>query len=325
VLPGKWFWFLGGRIHFNPGAARQIRHDHPDVVVINGYSGLTNQLLMRHLRRHSIPWIFFGEVPGMNRRGLWGRVLRALARRPAVRWPDAIAAVGSQAVAAYRALAPDSCTVENIPYCCDLQLFVQAPRVAPADGSIRFLYCGQLIERKGVDLLLSAFVKLARQNSKATLTFLGEGPLRDDLATRVPPELASQIRFSGFQPIDALPKWFSEADVLVLPSRHDGWGVVVNQAIAAGLAVICSDAVGAAADLVEPDANGLIFPRGDEKALEECLRKLADHPNTVAQMGHRSWEMAGNWTPEHIAQRWYKLCSNVVARRGASRIETSND
>ncbi len=283
VLPGRWFWFAGGRIHYNPGAAKRILHDDPDVVVINGYSGLTNQIVMRQLRRRAVPWIFFGELPGMNRRGLLGRALRAVARRPAVRWPAAIAAVGSTAAAAYRALAPDSCPVENIPYCCDLQPFFAAPRTASPNGAVRFLYCGQLIHRKGVDLLASAFVQLARKNPKATLTFVGEGPLHGDLARLIPPELNSRIHFAGFQPIESLPRWFSQADVLVLPSRHDGWGVVVNQAIAAGLAVICSDAVGAAADLVEPQANGFIFPSGDQPKLAECLAQ----PRRPAESGRR--------------------------------------
>lgn len=318
VLPGRWFWFAGGRIHFNPGATRRILHDQPDVVVINGYSGLTNQIVMRQLRRQGIPWIFFGEVPGMNRRGLLGRVLRAVARRPAVRWPAAIAAVGSNAAAAYRALASNSCPVENIPYCCDLQAFLAAPRIPAPDGSIRFLYCGQLIHRKGVDLLTRAFVQLAQQHPKITLTLVGEGELRDDLTKFVPPELAPRIQFAGFQPVESLPHWFSKSDVLVLPSRHDGWGVVVHQAIAGGLAVICSDAVGAAADLVENGANGLIFPSGDQQKLHEALRTLADQPELVAPMGRRSRELAESWTLDRAVDRWYQLCSHVVAR-GAPR------
>ncbi len=314
VLPGRWFWFAGGRIHYNPGAARRILHDDPDLVVINGYSGLTNQIVMRQLRRRAVPWIFFGEVPGMNRRGLFGQALRAVARRPAVRWPAAIAAVGLHAAAAYRLVASESCPVENIPYCCDLQPFFAAPRTAAADGAVRFLYCGQLIHRKGVDLLARAFVPLAQQNPKAMLTFVGEGELRDELTRLIPPELASRIQFAGFQNVEKLPRWFSQSDVLVLPSRHDGWGVVVNQAIAAGLPVICSDAVGAAHDLVEHGANGLVFPSGDQLKLEQSLRTLADQPDMVAQMGRRSREIAENWTVDHAVDRWYQLCSQVVGR-----------
>ena len=244
---------------------------NPDVVVVTGYSGITNQLVMRDLRRRRIPWIFFGEVPGLNRRGWVGTMLRNIARRPAVRWPAAIAAVGSRAVTEYRKLASASCAVENIPYCCNIEPFHQAEREPTPCGAVRFLYCGQLIRRKGVDLLLHAFIDVARSNSLATLTLVGDGPLRDELLLQIPTDLAARIRFAGFQPVEELPPWFSQADVFVLPSRHDGWGVVVNQALAAGLAIVSSDAVGAAADLVQPGVNGCVFPAGDAKNLRDAL------------------------------------------------------
>ena len=285
---------------------------NPDVVVVTGYSGFTNQLVMRNLRRRRIPWIFFGEVPGLNRRGWVGTMLRNIARRPAVRWPAAIAAVGSRAAAEYRKLAPASCAVENIPYCCDIEPFLQAEHEPTSCGAVRFLYCGQLIRRKGVDLLLHAFIAVARTNSLATLTLVGDGPLRDELLVQVPKDLAARIRFAGFQPVEELPRWFSHADVFVLPSRHDGWGVVVNQAIAAGLAVVCSDAVGAATDLVQSGVNGLIFPSGDEKKLAEYLSTLNNQPNLVAAMGSRSRELAGRCTPVRLVQRWYELCSKLL-------------
>ncbi|HTQ40764.1 MAG TPA: glycosyltransferase family 4 protein [Pirellulales bacterium] len=312
VLPGKWFWLMGGRIHVNPQAAQRILTHRPEVIVVTGYSGITNQLVMRALRRRKIPWIFYGERPGLKRRGVLGQALRAVARHPAVRWPSAIAAVGTSAVAQYQVLAPAHCPVENIPYCCNLQPFLSIDRGLRFEGPIRFLYCGQLIERKGVDLLLDAYLKLSRGCSSTTLTFVGEGPLRDELSRRVPGDLQERIHFAGFQPVNQLPKWFANSDVLVLPSRHDGWGVVVNQAIAAGLAVVCSDAVGAAKDLVEDGQSGLIFPAGDGSALANCMAQLASDPEKVKCMGSCSRELAAAWTPEQAVERWYNICSQVV-------------
>ena len=70
--------------------------------------------------------------------------------------------------------------------------------------------------------------------------------------------------------------------MFVLPSRHDGWGVVVNQAIAAGLPVICSDAVGAAADLVSNGVNGYVFPSGNVEQLAEAMASFARIPAIAA-------------------------------------------
>ncbi|MBI4470310.1 MAG: glycosyltransferase family 4 protein [Acidobacteria bacterium] len=315
VLTGGWFWFLDGRIHYNPGAARRVLAERPDVAVVAGYSGLTNQLVMRALRRRRIPWVFYGELPGMNRHGLVRRALRRIAQKPAVRWPSAIAAIGSKAAASYRALAPDDCPVYNIPYCCDMQPFIEMPRRANPNGGVRFLYCGQLIERKGADLLLDSFLPVARENLHATLTFVGEGPLRQALQQRVPHELVSRICFTGFQPVAELPRWFAKADVLVLPSRHDGWGVVVNQGLAGGMAVVCSDAVGAAADLVKPYVNGLIFPSGDGQSLRQLLFALAGRPNRAEEMGQRSREIALGHTPRQAVERWNEVLSAVLSAR----------
>ncbi len=85
-----------------------------------------------------------------------------------------------------------------------------------------------------------------------------------------------------------MPGLFARADVFILPSRYDGWGVVVNQAIGAGLPVICSDAVGAGYDLVEPEVNGLRFPAGDVAALAGCMERLAADPALAKQWGAAS-------------------------------------
>ena len=130
----------------------------PDVVVVGGYAGLTNQAVMRWLHRKRIPWAFWGERPGMTRRSGVGAGLRRLAQRPALRWADGIAAIGSQAVETYQRLSKARCPVANIPYCCDMEPFFEIRRGDDVGKRpIRFLYCGQLIHRKGVDLLVDAF------------------------------------------------------------------------------------------------------------------------------------------------------------------------
>ena len=123
-------------------------------------------------------------------------------------------------------------------------------------------------------------------------------------------------RFAGFQPVAELPQLFAEADVFVLPSRHDGWGVVVNQAIAAGMPVICSDAVGAAADLVVENENGRLFPAGNGARLAEVMTSFADQAEKIRKFGQRSREFAADRTPERSVDRWYGFLSAIVAKKG---------
>ena len=84
--------------------------------------------------------------------------------------------------------------------------------------------------------------------------------------------------FLGHRAPAELPGLFAEADAFVLPSRHDGWGVVINEALGAGLPIIVSDGVGAAHDLVTHGVNGLITPAGDACALRDALVLLACDP-----------------------------------------------
>jgi glycosyltransferase involved in cell wall biosynthesis len=202
--------------------------------------------------------------------------------------------------------------VESIPYCCNLDSFLAIPRPRTRAGNVRFLYCGQLIPRKGVDLLMRAFCEVAEQHHNVTLTLVGDGPLQSELAAAVPEPLRPQVRFTGFQPVDALPKFFADADVFVIPSRHDGWGVVVNQAVAAGLPVIASDAVGAAADLVAEGKNGYIVPAGETAPLAAAMRLIVSQPDQIDAFSEQSRRRASECTPERNVERWVSLARRVI-------------
>ncbi|HEV8000053.1 MAG TPA: glycosyltransferase family 4 protein [Planctomycetaceae bacterium] len=321
VLPGGWRNIAGGRVHWNSGVIRAIRKSRPDLVVVSGYNSLTCQRAMRWLHRRRTPWVFWGEIPGMRALGGLRGALRSVAQRPALRWPDAIAAIGVKAVEEYRRLAGPRMEVVNIPYHTDLKPFLDAPRKNSAE-SVRVLYCGQLIERKGLRTLLEAFLNLADEFPQAELILVGEGPLRESLAAQVPARLKDRVIFAGFQPVDELPTFFSQADLFVLPSLHDGWGVVVNQALAAGLPVICSSAVGAAADLVS-EQNGSVVPPADVPALAVALRRLfADRALRIA-FGEHSRTVAQDQLPSRGADRWVELAERVLDRRASAPVSAT--
>src|SRR5206468_3627451 len=138
-----------------------------------------------------------------------------------------------------------------------LSAFLSSPRRVRRDGRLRFFFCGQMIRRKGVDLLLIAFDRLITRGVDIELLLVGREADLPEFMSAMSPEARARVRYEGFQAPERLPEYFSQADVFVLPSRHDGWGVVVNQALGAGLPVITSDAVGAGLDLVEDGVNGL--------------------------------------------------------------------
>jgi glycosyltransferase involved in cell wall biosynthesis len=319
VLPGGWFRFWRARVHVNSEVISSLRADRPDVVVIAGYNAVSSQLAMTWLRAARIPWIFWGELPGLEKRGQMARALRWLAQRPAVCLSSAVAAIGARAARVYRSMVSQDRPVWNIPYCCDLGPFRPGSKTATRQNGPRFLYCGQLVPRKGVDLLVRSFVRIAAKNPEATLTMLGAGPLKEELVRLIPEHVRPRVSFAGFREVEELPRFFAESDVFILPSHHDGWGLVVNQAIGAGLPVIASSAVGAAEDLVRDGENGVIFPAGDEASLTAALASFANEPERICNYGSRSLSSSERISPGRIVDRWYDLC-RCVADRGTQRI-----
>ncbi len=305
ILPGGCLTWGPSRFHWN---WHWPRLDQADVVIFNGYQNTIAQWAL-HTQARSIPCIFWGERMVANATGLKGQLQTALAS--GLHRCAAIAAIGSRATADYQQRFPGKLVV-NIPYYCNLASFSQhqppRPRTPPT-----ILFCGQMIARKGVDLLLNAFAQLLQAGLEARLLLVGREADLPQMLANLPPDVVNQIDYVGFQAPDALPQFFHQGDIFVLPSRYDGWGVVVNQALGAGLPLICSDSVGAAADLIKPGQNGTIFPAGDGEALYKALRHYVESPEALRQASQQSAQLAQDWVPQVGAQRWYEVITKVLA------------
>lgn len=143
---------------------------------------------------------------------------------------------------------------------------------ARGDGGFRAIYVGQLIHRKGVDLLLDAVARLPPP--PPPLTIVGTGGAEASLRARADRLGVSRtVSWRGVVPNEAIPGLMAGHDLLVLPSRFDGWGAVVNEALSVGTPVLCSTACGAADLLASPDAGGT-FRAGDASALAAALRRI---------------------------------------------------
>jgi glycosyltransferase involved in cell wall biosynthesis len=296
-LPGFWFSFGRARVHLN---WRLPRARDYDVIVCNTLMSLTGQWLMRAKLRGS-RWMFWGEKLGPRS---WRHDRLASPLRRAA----GIAAIGTLAGRDYAARFP-GVPVFNIPYHCELAAFNAARRTSEP-GATTFLFCGQMIARKGLDTLLAAFAQLP---GNTRLLLVGrEAELPAHLAA-LPFEVRARVRYAGFQPPESLPEFFAQADVFVLPSRYDGWGVVVNQALGAGLPIIASDQVGAAHDLVCAGANGFTFAAGNVTDLAEKMRPFVHDHTLPRRLGAASRAMAADWTPDCGAEKWAGALKAVSA------------
>ena len=158
----------------------------------------------------------------------------------------------------------------------------------------RLLFSGALIERKGVDLLARAFRDLVRANDHVQLDIVGDAPLRNTLMRALAP-VSGKVTFHGFRQWGDLPDYYAQAHILCVPSRYDGWGLVVPEGLAAGLPVIATDRMGAAIDLVRDGVNGWLAEAGDRASLRLALEKaLALSDQDLKQMSAAATDSVAN-------------------------------
>jgi glycosyltransferase involved in cell wall biosynthesis len=279
-----------------------------DFVVLSSFASFTGQLLMRHGLRDR-PWLFWGERL-RPQTGLQQLVQQRLVSP--IGSAAGIVAIGSAAEHDYRSRFPQLrhfC----IPYHCELAPFFAIQRAPNVRRPTTFFFCGQMIERKGVDLLLLAFDRLIANGMDARLLLVGRKAELPRFMNLVSPTTRSRVQYEGFQAPECLPAYFAQSDVFVLPSRHDGWGVVVNQALATGVPIITTDAVGAGLDYVENRINGLRVKAGDVDALYDAMQTLARNPEFAHTWGVKSREMARTLTPEGGADKWVQVFEVLAA------------
>ena len=177
------------------------------------------------------------------------------------------------------------------PHCVDNEAFriaAQAARQAATTagrdpGVKRLLFVGKLIERKRPGDLVRAAALLRKRGCPVEVAFAGSGELRQVLEQEAS-AAAVPVRFLGFVNQSELPAVYASADLLVLPSdSHESWGLVVNEAMACGVAAVVSDVVGCGPDLVEGGATGEVFPVGDVEALATAIETALALPKEAAR------------------------------------------
>ena len=279
-----------------------------DLVVFNYYRHANAERLIGERAGLQAPWCFWGERPGFHQPAWAGRLLRKWKLSKLHASPAPIWGIGKFAVDGYRKEFGGQRPYFNLPYFSDLQRFAGSRRQEPADRT--FLFSGSLIHRKGVDLLAAAFVQLANEVANVRLRIIGDGELRDSLEQTLRP-VRERVEFVGFKDWHELPGEYARADVLCVPSRYDGWGLVVPEGLASGLPVIATDRMGAALEFVENGRNGWLVPAGDLGALVNAMREAA--LIDLERLGREASESVSQHTLQNGAARFMRCAREAVA------------
>jgi glycosyltransferase involved in cell wall biosynthesis len=295
-----WGWRKGGRM------IRYFRENNIRAAIINGYRFISYLRLMNYCYRSNIP--FFVNADSNIRSEPVLSPVSKFSKRAIYNWwmkrgsgVFSMGTLGDEFFIKYGA-RPDR--LYRVPYWPELSAF---ERVDPA-GLQRFrqsyrldpqrrllLFSGRLVSAKRVDLLIDAFAAIASARPNWDLLIVGDGVLNGELHGRVPEPLRSRVIWTGFLEAQELASAYHAADVLVLPSDHEPWAVVVHEALAAGLVVVASSVVGAAHDMVEDGKSGRIFPAGDVQALTQALLDVTAE-NAFSNFKEQSRNSLIRWT-----------------------------
>lgn len=284
VVPGL-HWFLARKefhVHLNWGVHRAIRRVRPDVLIVSGYDNVAYWLALVWSRMYRIPLILWFEsslLSAKHRRGIIAGAKRFFVRRA-----NAYVAFGTKAAECLMALGANPKTVftgintVNMEWYRDRSAEARQepsfPNLRSRYPAVMLLYVGQLIERKNLTGLLEALRKL--DDPTIGLVLVGSGPMEPQLRALCQSQGICNVFFEGFKQQEELPQYYALADAFVLPSTTEVWGLVVNEALASGLYVLCSNRAGAAYDLIKEAWNGRTFDPYEVEQLADLIRETKD-------------------------------------------------
>lgn len=302
ILRARHEWNKGGEV------IAWMKDQAVRAVVLLGYNDAGRLRIARWCRRHRIPCFLFGDSNiRCDQAAGWRAAVKAMLVPRIIRLCTGVFHCGSLGREYFLRYGAEPERLFPFPYEPDYSRFLDMDptriaaarqRFGLAPGKRHLLYSGRLVSVKRVDLLLRAFAAVADQRPDWNLVVAGSGPLRQELGGIVPPSLRDRVIWTGFvESVHDLAAIYGCADVLAVPSDYEPWGVVVTEAAAAGLAIVASSIVGAAADVVEDGVNGRIFRRGDVAHFSECLLHITS-PSNVDRARAASRTVLGRWRME---------------------------
>jgi glycosyltransferase involved in cell wall biosynthesis len=256
-------------------------------------------------RRRRVPVLFWADANARGDRTTGARsVLKRLIFPRVLRLPSALLSCGRLGREYFQRYGAEAERIFYSPCEPDYQ---EISRTSPADTAAelrrlglapdrrRLLFCGRLHPSKRPDRALAAFVAIAEQRPSWDLVMAGDGPLRSSLELAVPPALRGRVLFTGFIGEQArVSALYRGCDLLLHPADNEPWGLVINEAAAAGLAIIATDVVGAALELVRDGVNGRLVPPSEPEALVSAVLEATDEARLQA-MKQASPAVLADW------------------------------
>ncbi|TVT58077.1 MAG: glycosyltransferase family 4 protein [Sedimenticola thiotaurini] len=307
VLEGKG---LMGAIRSALRVLGMFRRVVPDLTYIAGYVHLQTVFAIIYAsllgKRFVVHADIFNNGRPEGRFSLPKWLLREALRRLVFARSEAVLVCGQLGVETARAAGCPEEKIHDFPYSISLaRIRKDQPDMIPEQcaGDLRagksiVLFSGRMIPRKGLSTLLEAMAKL-KTGIDWVLWIEGAGPeLQEYVSLAQENGLSERCRFLGFCQYDLHSWLMRSADIVVVPSFEDSWGIVVDEGLQLGKAVVSSNATGSGHDRIEHGVNGYIFSAGDSNTLATTITSLLNDPNHRIHIGQAAANSSRNVRPE---------------------------
>lgn len=311
-----------GSHHFkgidNPHLITQIEKWNPNAVLVFGWAFKSHLKILRYFKGKK-PVFFRGDSTLLDEPK--GFSLKNIVRQIFLRWVyrhiDVALYVGSANKSYFKKMGIKEHQLIAAPHAIDNIRFAQDRKeeanqfrlsIGVREEDILILFAGKLESKKNPQILLEAFNDAHLPPSVHCL-FVGNGSEEMKLKKQVEEGQIKNVHFIDFQNQSDMPVVYQSADLFCLPSRGPGetWGLAINEAMAAGCAVLVSDQCGGAEDLIEHGVNGFIFKSGDTEPLQHFLKNMVSDKILLKKMGMQSQQRIQKWNYNSIAETVEKL------------------
>lgn len=272
------------------GLMKAIRREQPDAIIAGGFSVVTMRLWLRSFFRKTNYIIWSGSI---HRAGYYDSWIRRMIRKLVTQRASAYIAYGSKAKEYLMDLGAAEKKIFISMNTVDTTFFSQRTdeirTSLPVSAKFHFTYVGFITARKNLWKLMEAVKKLAAMRTDFVIDLVGDGEDKVMFENFVRENgLGQFVHFAGFVQKSEVPQWLARSSCFVFPSEYDIWGLVVNEAMAAGLPCIASLKSGVTTDLVIDGETGFAVDFSDAEIVCEKMNWMIDHLPDSKQIGENA-------------------------------------
>lgn len=307
-------------VYFTWGLLAQFRQFRPDAVCVLGYHYLASVQALLYSRMMGIPCVLWSG--SHMKSGFFKNRITDLYKKTVIPSFDGYVTYGRAASEMLAGYGVDPAKTVTGCNTVDVRWYSDSAEAVPEDdvSAMRSKYCrrnilyaGNLVGHKGTMDLIKAFAGLAPEDTG--LVILGDGPCRGEYEKYVRDNSIRNVFFEGFRQKEDIVRYYRMADMLVLPSRNEVWGLVANEAMACSLPVIASDRTGVAGDIVKDGETGLVFKAGDSEDLAQKIKMLLGDSELALSLSAKAHELIMKRTPREYAESIHRAVQQALEKK----------